>query len=102
MGGPGTAARCPARCDLSAHRNQWTHAGEGVLTASDRGRTATARERSPTSFDLLGDMQFSLESIRAHHEGGQMAQSAEDVARESIGCYNAGDFDRLRSLLADD
>lgn len=31
-----------------------------------------------------------------------MAQSAEDVARESIGCYNAGDFDRLRSLLADD
>lgn len=40
--------------------------------------------------------------IRAHHEGGQMAQSAEDVARESIECYNAGDFDRLRSLLADD
>jgi steroid delta-isomerase-like uncharacterized protein len=31
-----------------------------------------------------------------------MAQSAEDVARESIECYNAGDFDRLRSLLADD
>jgi steroid delta-isomerase-like uncharacterized protein len=31
-----------------------------------------------------------------------MAQSAEDVARESIDCYNAGDFDRLRSLLADD
>ena len=31
-----------------------------------------------------------------------MAQRAEDVARESIECYNAGDFDRLRSLLADD
>ena len=31
-----------------------------------------------------------------------MAQSAEDTARESIECYNAGDFDRLRSLLADD
>jgi steroid delta-isomerase-like uncharacterized protein len=31
-----------------------------------------------------------------------MAQSAEDVARESIESYNAGDFDRLRSLLADD
>jgi steroid delta-isomerase-like uncharacterized protein len=31
-----------------------------------------------------------------------MAQGAEDVARESIECYNAGDFDRLRSLLADD
>lgn len=31
-----------------------------------------------------------------------MAQSAEDLARESIECYNAGDFDRLRSLLADD
>jgi steroid delta-isomerase-like uncharacterized protein len=31
-----------------------------------------------------------------------MARSAEDVARESIECYNAGDFDRLRSLLADD
>ena len=31
-----------------------------------------------------------------------MAQSAEDVARESVECYNAGDFDRLRSLLADD
>jgi steroid delta-isomerase-like uncharacterized protein len=31
-----------------------------------------------------------------------MAQSAEDVARESIECFNAGDFDRLRSLLADD
>ena len=30
-----------------------------------------------------------------------MAQSAEDVARESIECYNAGDFARLRSLLAD-
>ena len=35
-------------------------------------------------------------------KGGQMAQSAEDVARESVECYNAGDFDRLRSLLADD
>ena len=31
-----------------------------------------------------------------------MAQSAEDVARESIESDNAGDFDRLRSLLADD
>jgi steroid delta-isomerase-like uncharacterized protein len=31
-----------------------------------------------------------------------MAKSAEDVARASIECYNAGDFDRLRSLLADD
>jgi steroid delta-isomerase-like uncharacterized protein len=31
-----------------------------------------------------------------------MAQNAEDVARESIESYNAGDFDRLRSLLADD
>jgi steroid delta-isomerase-like uncharacterized protein len=31
-----------------------------------------------------------------------MAQSAVDVARESIECFNAGDFDRLRSLLADD
>jgi steroid delta-isomerase-like uncharacterized protein len=31
-----------------------------------------------------------------------MAQSAEDLARESIDCYNAGDFDGLRSLLADD
>ena len=31
-----------------------------------------------------------------------MAQSAEDLARESIESYNAGDFDRLRSLLADD
>jgi steroid delta-isomerase-like uncharacterized protein len=28
--------------------------------------------------------------------------SAVDVARESIECFNAGDFDRLRSLLADD
>jgi steroid delta-isomerase-like uncharacterized protein len=35
-------------------------------------------------------------------KGGRMAQSAEDTARESIECYNAGDFDRLRSLLADD
>ena len=31
-----------------------------------------------------------------------MVQSAEDVARESVECYSAGDFDRLRSLLADD
>ena len=31
-----------------------------------------------------------------------MAQSAVDVARESIECFGAGDFDRLRSLLADD
>ena len=31
-----------------------------------------------------------------------MARTAEDVARESIECYNAGDFDGLRSLLADD
>src|SRR4029450_3693996 len=31
-----------------------------------------------------------------------MAQGAEEVARESIDSYNAGDFDRLRSLLADD
>jgi steroid delta-isomerase-like uncharacterized protein len=31
-----------------------------------------------------------------------MVRSAEDVAREGIECYNAGDFDRLRSLLADD
>jgi steroid delta-isomerase-like uncharacterized protein len=31
-----------------------------------------------------------------------MAQSALDVARESIECFNAGEFDRLRELLADD
>jgi steroid delta-isomerase-like uncharacterized protein len=31
-----------------------------------------------------------------------MAQSAVDVAREGIECFNAGDFDRFRSLLADD
>jgi steroid delta-isomerase-like uncharacterized protein len=31
-----------------------------------------------------------------------MAQSAVDVARESIDCFNADDFERLRSLLADD
>lgn len=31
-----------------------------------------------------------------------MAQSSVDVARESIECFNAGDFDRLRSLFADD
>jgi steroid delta-isomerase-like uncharacterized protein len=35
-------------------------------------------------------------------KGGHMAQSALDVARESIECFNADDFDRLRSLLADD
>ena len=28
--------------------------------------------------------------------------SAVDVARESIDCFSSGDFDRLRSLLADD
>jgi steroid delta-isomerase-like uncharacterized protein len=31
-----------------------------------------------------------------------MAQSAEDVARGLVESYNTGDFDRLRSLLADD
>ena len=31
-----------------------------------------------------------------------MAQSAVDVARESVEAFNAGDFDRFRSLLADD
>ncbi len=31
-----------------------------------------------------------------------MIKSAEDVARESIEFFNAGDFDGLRSLLADD
>jgi steroid delta-isomerase-like uncharacterized protein len=31
-----------------------------------------------------------------------MAETAIDVARESIECFNADDFDRLRSLLADD
>jgi steroid delta-isomerase-like uncharacterized protein len=31
-----------------------------------------------------------------------MIRSPEDVARESIECYNVGDFDRLRTLLADD
>ena len=31
-----------------------------------------------------------------------MADTAVDVARESIECFNAGDFERLRSLLADD
>jgi steroid delta-isomerase-like uncharacterized protein len=31
-----------------------------------------------------------------------MADSPADVARASIECFNAGDFDRLRSLLADD
>src|SRR3954447_1492069 len=31
-----------------------------------------------------------------------MAHSAVDLARESVDCFNAGDFDRLRSLYADD
>ncbi|MFL5895419.1 MAG: ester cyclase [Thermoleophilaceae bacterium] len=31
-----------------------------------------------------------------------MADNAVDVARESIECFGAGDFDRMRSLLADD
>jgi steroid delta-isomerase-like uncharacterized protein len=31
-----------------------------------------------------------------------MAQSAVDVARMSVDCFNDGNFDRLRSLLADD
>ena len=31
-----------------------------------------------------------------------MAKSAEDVARESVDCFTSGDFDRLRSILADD
>jgi steroid delta-isomerase-like uncharacterized protein len=31
-----------------------------------------------------------------------MADTAVDLARESIQCFSAGDFDRLRSLLADD
>jgi steroid delta-isomerase-like uncharacterized protein len=31
-----------------------------------------------------------------------MAESAADVARESVECFNSGDFDRFRSLLADD
>lgn len=31
-----------------------------------------------------------------------MAEDAIDVARESIECFGTGDFDRLRSLLADD
>jgi steroid delta-isomerase-like uncharacterized protein len=31
-----------------------------------------------------------------------MAQSAVEVARASVECFNAGDFDRLRALLADD
>jgi steroid delta-isomerase-like uncharacterized protein len=31
-----------------------------------------------------------------------MTQSAVDVARESVEAFNAGDFDRFRSLLADD
>jgi steroid delta-isomerase-like uncharacterized protein len=31
-----------------------------------------------------------------------MADTAVDLARESIECFNAGNFDRLRSLLADD
>jgi steroid delta-isomerase-like uncharacterized protein len=55
---------------------------------------ANASERAcyPVDSDRLG----------AHHDGARVAKSAEDVARESIECYNAGDFDRLRSLLADD
>ena len=28
--------------------------------------------------------------------------NAVDVARESVDCFNSGDLDRLRSLLADD
>jgi steroid delta-isomerase-like uncharacterized protein len=31
-----------------------------------------------------------------------MAQSAVDVARVSVECFSAGDFDRLRSLYAED
>jgi steroid delta-isomerase-like uncharacterized protein len=31
-----------------------------------------------------------------------MADSAVDVARASIDCFNDGDFDRMRSLFADD
>jgi steroid delta-isomerase-like uncharacterized protein len=31
-----------------------------------------------------------------------MANTAVDLALESIQCFSAGDFDRLRSLLADD
>jgi steroid delta-isomerase-like uncharacterized protein len=31
-----------------------------------------------------------------------MAQSAVEVAQASIECFNVGDFDRLRALLADD
>ena len=31
-----------------------------------------------------------------------MAQGAVDVARETVDAFNAGDFDRFRSLLADD
>jgi steroid delta-isomerase-like uncharacterized protein len=31
-----------------------------------------------------------------------MAQGAIDVAREAIECFNADEFDRFRSLLADD
>ena len=31
-----------------------------------------------------------------------MAQSPVDLALESIECFNEGDFDRLRLLLADD
>ena len=31
-----------------------------------------------------------------------MAESAVDVARETVEAFNAGDFDRFRSLLADD
>jgi hypothetical protein len=31
-----------------------------------------------------------------------MAQSAVEAARASVECFNAGDFDRLRGLSADD
>ena len=53
------------------------------------------------SFDLRGRRAF-LEWTETTTKEAKLAQSAEDVARESIECYNAGDFDRLRSLLADD
>jgi steroid delta-isomerase-like uncharacterized protein len=34
--------------------------------------------------------------------GGGVRRCPLDLAHESIECFNAGDFDRLRSLLADD
>jgi steroid delta-isomerase-like uncharacterized protein len=40
--------------------------------------------------------------IRRDEGRHRMDRSPEGVARESIECYNVGDFDRLRSLLADD